>query len=163
MSAYLIALRLKNDSSIFELAIRFAFSGFSALAPIMLAAMYWRRATKWGVFSSAVWVLISLIFTWWLHESTMGIAPKPGQAPVQIYPELGNMFLRTPGGVTHFGYLSVVPMTLIAALTLWLVSLFTTPPSRATQLKFFPDFGDGPDDALSHRGESALSLAGKPK
>ncbi|HYE32211.1 MAG TPA: sodium:solute symporter family protein [Methylomirabilota bacterium] len=158
-AAYFIALALKDKEGIFNLAIRFAFSGFSALAPIMLAAMYWKRATKWGVFSAAVWVVIALIFTFWLHEHTMKIAPGPGQPPVQVFPGLGNLFLRTPGGVTHFGYLSVVPMTLIAGLILWVVSLFTAPPSAATIAKFFPSPQQGRRAALGQ--ESALSARAK--
>jgi len=37
--SYVIALALKEKANIFELAIRFAFSGFAALAPVMLAAL----------------------------------------------------------------------------------------------------------------------------
>ena len=44
--AYLIALQLKNKASIFELAIRFAFSGFAAMVPVMIAALYWRRSNN---------------------------------------------------------------------------------------------------------------------
>src|SRR4028119_835821 len=54
--AYLIALALKDKAGIFELAIRFAFSGFAALAPIMLAALFWKRSTKWGALAASLWV-----------------------------------------------------------------------------------------------------------
>lgn len=50
--AYLIAIELKDKAGIFELAIRFAFSGFAALAPIMLAALFWKRSTKWGALAA---------------------------------------------------------------------------------------------------------------
>ena len=52
--AYLIALELKDKAGIFELAIRFAFSGFAALAPVMLAALF-KRSTKWGALASVLW------------------------------------------------------------------------------------------------------------
>src|ERR1035441_9130078 len=44
--AYVIAL--VTPASIFELAVRFAFSGFAAMAPVMVAALFWKRSTKYG-------------------------------------------------------------------------------------------------------------------
>jgi SSS family solute:Na+ symporter len=43
--AYVIALYLKEKQGIFEIAIRFAFSGFAAMAPVMVAALFWKRST----------------------------------------------------------------------------------------------------------------------
>src|SRR5439155_27158970 len=40
--AYCVALITKTN--IFELAVRFAFSGFAAMAPVMLAALLWKRS-----------------------------------------------------------------------------------------------------------------------
>jgi ABC-type transport system involved in multi-copper enzyme maturation permease subunit len=57
---------------------------------------------------------------------------------VQIYPALGNMFLRGPTNVTVYGFLPVMPMVLISGLLMWLVSLATPPPSQATIDKYFP-------------------------
>ncbi|MEI7940773.1 MAG: sodium:solute symporter family protein, partial [Verrucomicrobiota bacterium] len=48
LAAYGIALELKAKQGIFEIAIRYAFSGFAALAPVMIAALFWKRSTKWG-------------------------------------------------------------------------------------------------------------------
>jgi Na+/proline symporter len=93
--AYLIALKLKDKAGIFELAVRFAFTGFAALAPVMVAALFWKRSNKWGALAAALWVLATMIFTWYLHNTTAGIAPQPGQPPVQIFPALGDLFLRT--------------------------------------------------------------------
>ncbi|RLT17516.1 MAG: sodium:solute symporter family protein [Planctomycetota bacterium] len=75
--SYLIALALKDKANIFELAIRFAFSGFAALAPIMLAAMFWKRSTKWGALASSVWVLACVLGNWYLTAASESIAPKP--------------------------------------------------------------------------------------
>lgn len=182
--AYVIALALKDKESIFDLAIRFAFSGFSALAPIMLAALFWKRSTKWGALAASVWVFVSVLGTWWIYEDSAKLLPPPpgqgsgarGQAsgaaaqapggagavgqsggshasvpgapvairrtgpppPVNIYPALGEMFQRSRTNVLIYGYLPVVPMTLIAALLMWLVSLVTPPPSRKTLDKYFP-------------------------
>jgi len=136
--AYLIAIQLKDKAGIFELAIRFAFSGFAALAPVMLAALFWRRSTKSGALVSVLWVVVALLGTFYLYETTVGLAPKPGQPSAQIFPALGNLFLRTPGNVTIYGYLPVMFMVLGSAAFMIIVSWLTPPPSRATIEKYFP-------------------------
>lgn len=181
--AYFIAIALKDEESIFELAIRFAFSGFASLAPVMLAALFWRRSTKWGALAASAWVMLAVLGTWWLHNYSEPFAPKPGPPPrpaaaapapgnpdapgqppsmaqpggpppagaagrpagppkppkpVQVFPELGDMFLRGPTVVTIYGYLPVMPMVLISALLMVVVSLMTKPPSQKTLEKYFP-------------------------
>ncbi|MFM7320318.1 MAG: sodium:solute symporter [Armatimonadota bacterium] len=87
--SYGIALLLKDKENIFDLAIRFAFSGFAALAPVMLAALFWKRSTKWGALASGVWVVFGVLASWWLTSITDAKAktyfapPKPrlGQGP----------------------------------------------------------------------------------
>ncbi len=59
--AYLVALYLKEKQGIFEIAIRFAFSGFAAMAPVMIAALFWKRSTKWGALASTLFVAATLI------------------------------------------------------------------------------------------------------
>src|SRR2546425_9170232 len=44
--AYAVALRAPE--TIFELAIQYAFSGFAALSPLLVAALFWKGSTKWG-------------------------------------------------------------------------------------------------------------------
>jgi SSS family solute:Na+ symporter len=58
--AYGIALYLKSKQGIFEIAIRFAFSGFAAMAPVMIAALFWKRSTKWGALASTLFVAATL-------------------------------------------------------------------------------------------------------
>lgn len=70
--AYLVALALKEKQGIFEIAIRFAFSGFAALAPVMVAALFWKRSTKWGALAATVFVAVTLI-----ASAFMQGAPKP--------------------------------------------------------------------------------------
>lgn len=53
VAAWIAAQELRHRVGIFELAVRFAFSGFAALAPIMIAALYWKRSTKWGALATA--------------------------------------------------------------------------------------------------------------
>ncbi len=138
VAAYLLALRLKDQVGIFELAIRFAFSGFAALAPVMIGALFWKRSTKWGVLAASLWVAASVLGTWSLHATTAAIAPGPGQPAVPIFPALGDLLLRTAGNVTVYGFLPVFPMVLGSAALVVLVSLATRPPSRATLERYFP-------------------------
>ncbi len=136
--AYLVALALKNQASIFELAIRFAFSGFAALAPVMLAALFWKRSTKWGALAASAWVFAAVLGIWVLQTLSDPIAPRAGEPPVQVFAALGDLFLRTPSTVTIFGYLPVMPMCLISGLLMVVVSLITRPPSTGTIDKYFP-------------------------
>jgi SSS family solute:Na+ symporter len=136
--AYLTALKLKDKAGIFELAVRFAFTGFAALAPVMVAALFWKRSNKWGALAAALWVAATMIGTWYLHSTTTGIAPKPGQPPVQIFPALGDLFLRTTGSVTMYGYLPVVFMCLGSTVLIWIVSLLTPAPRKTVIEKYFP-------------------------
>jgi Na+/proline symporter len=50
--AYVVALALKEKQGIFEIAVRYAFSGFAAMAPVMVAALFWRRSTQWGALAA---------------------------------------------------------------------------------------------------------------
>jgi SSS family solute:Na+ symporter len=133
--AYLIALI--TPESIFELAVRFAFSGFAAMAPVMIAALFWKRSTKFGALASTLWVAAWLLLTWYLQNLSDGGAPKPGQPPVVIFPALGHLFERTLANVTVFGFLPVVPMVLGSAACMIIFSLLTRPPSQATIQKYF--------------------------
>jgi len=133
--AYVIALI--TPESIFELAVRFAFSGFAAMSPVMIAALFWKRSTKWGALASTLWVAGWLILTWYLQRYSDPMIPKPGQPPVQIFPGLGDLFQRTIANVTIYGFLPVVPMVAGSALLMVLGSLFSRPPSQATIDKYF--------------------------
>jgi SSS family solute:Na+ symporter len=134
--AYLVAL--VTPESIFELAVRFAFSGFAAMAPVMIAALFWKRSTKYGALASTLWVAAWLVLIWYLQRISDGTAPKPGQPMVLIFPALGHLFERTTANVTVFGFLPVVPMVLGSAVLMILGSLLTPPPSRQTIEKYFP-------------------------
>jgi SSS family solute:Na+ symporter len=76
--AYLVALELKDKQGIFEIAIRYAFSGFAAMAPVMVAALFWKRSTKWGALAATVFVAATLIGTGFLQGKP---APAPGAPP----------------------------------------------------------------------------------
>jgi SSS family solute:Na+ symporter len=142
--SYALALTLYGQKSIFDLAIRFGFSGFSAMAPIMLAALFWRRSNKWGALAAVLWVIAGMAFLWWLQVHSDDLAPARGQPPVRIFPALGDLFLRTPVNVTIHGYMPV--MFLCLGSVFWMVvgSLLTRAPSARTLEKFVPvRAGDG--------------------
>jgi hypothetical protein len=84
-----------------------------------------------------------LFLTWYLQRISDGIAPRPGQPPALIFPALGHLFERTPGAVTVFGFLPVVPMVLGSALAMVFGSLLTRPPSQSTIDKYFKPQEEG--------------------
>jgi SSS family solute:Na+ symporter len=104
--AYLVALRVPQ--SIFDLAVQYAFSGYSALSPLVFAALFWKRSTKWGALAVALWTAFAVIYT-----------------------------ARTPGALAWYGLMPVVPMTLISCLLMVVVSLATRRPSRETIQRYF--------------------------
>ncbi len=138
-AACFIALKPKDKAGIFELAIRFAFTGFAALAPVMVAALYWKRSNKWGALAAMPWVIVTMAGNWCLHNFSASVAHTAGQPPVRIFPALGDLFLRTTGAVTMFDHLPVRFMRIGSALLMGIVSLLTPPPSRANIEKYFPN------------------------
>src|SRR5207248_10365209 len=53
---------LKAKQGIFEIAVRYAFSGFAAMAPVMVAALFWKRSTKWGALAATLFTAGCLIY-----------------------------------------------------------------------------------------------------
>jgi hypothetical protein len=87
--AYSIALYLKAKQGIFEIAIRFAFSGFAAMAPVMIAALFWKRSTKWGALASTLFVAGTLTTFAFLQgkPAPPPVAPaKPAVSQAQVRP-----------------------------------------------------------------------------
>lgn len=131
--AYIVAMRAPQ--SIFDLAVQYAFSGYSALAPLLVAALFWRGSTKWGALAVAAWALLAVIGV--AIFQALVPAPPPGRAAA-IWSVAGYEVLgRTPGGTTILGLLPVVPMVLISCLLMVVVSLVTRKPSAPTIEKYF--------------------------
>ena len=59
--------------------MRYAFSGFAAMAPIMVAALFWKRSTKWGALAATIFVAGFLLWT-----ALMQTGHKPGDILWQI-------------------------------------------------------------------------------
>jgi solute:Na+ symporter, SSS family len=105
IAAYLIALR--SPQSIFDIAVQYAFSGYAALSPLLIAALFWKRSTKWGALAVALWTAFAVLYT-----------------------------ARVPGALAWYGLMPVVPMTIGSALLMIVVSLSTRPPSAATVQRY---------------------------
>jgi len=123
--AYLIAL---GRPPIFDLAVTYAFSGFAALSPMMIAALFWKRSTKWALLANTLWVA-----AWVAFMVYAGQHYHPGD---RIWGEA--LYIGPTGNLSFFGFTAVVPMTLGAALLVVLVSLITAPPGRTTIDRYFP-------------------------
>lgn len=131
--AYTVALTY--PSSIFDIAVQYAFSGYAALSPLLFGALFWKRSTKWGALGTTVWVAASVIGV----AVFQTIVPAPAGPPVAIWQAGGlDLVSRTANGTAVLGLMPVVPMTLISALVLVTVSLATPPPSKTTVQRYFP-------------------------
>ncbi|HXC70432.1 MAG TPA: sodium:solute symporter family protein [Pyrinomonadaceae bacterium] len=131
--AYAVALRAPE--TIFELAIQYGFSGFAALSPLLIAALFWRGSNKWGALAATIWVALSVAFIAILQAVVP--APAPGPATILWAPGGAEVLSRTPGGTAVFGFMPVVPMVLISALLVIVVSLMTKKPSATTVARYF--------------------------
>jgi SSS family solute:Na+ symporter len=134
--AYAVALRAPE--SIFELAIQYAFSGFAALSPLLIAALFWRGSTKWGALAVAVWTISAVVAVAVFQSVVPAPAPPPSGGNLVIWAPGGTEVLaRTPGGTSVFGFLPVVPMVLGSALLMIFVSLATRKPKAETIARYF--------------------------
>ncbi|HEX8290613.1 MAG TPA: hypothetical protein VF570_02580, partial [Pyrinomonadaceae bacterium] len=131
--AYVVALRAPE--TIFEIAIQYAFSGFAAMSPLMVAALFWRGSTKWGALASTLWVALAVTAVAVFQQATP--APPPGP-PAVVWSVGGTELLaRTASGTSVYGFMPVVPMVLVSALLMFAVSKLTAKPSAATVAKYF--------------------------
>ena len=135
--AYAIAMRAPE--AIFDLAIQYAFSGFAALSPLLVAALFWRGSTKWGALASTVWTAAAVAAVAIFQAVVAAPAPSPGQNPNIVFWSLGGteILARTPGGTAVFGFMPVVPMVIISALLMIVVSRLTRKPTAATVERYF--------------------------
>ncbi len=105
-------LSLVASRSLFRLGV-WSFSGFAALLPLALAALFWRRSTRHGALAAVVSVIVL-----WVYFVARGWN-DPGY---------------TVGGT---GLMPVAVMLAVSSATLVLVSLVTRPPRREVLARFF--------------------------
>lgn len=116
MVAILIATYLLSrvtDRSIFKLGV-WCFTGFAALFPIVVAAVFWKRSTKWGAFASTVSVVVL-----WLYFISLG-------------------WKSADYTIADSGMMPVGVMVLVSAAAMIIGSLLSQPPRQETLERFFP-------------------------
>ena len=133
MFAYAVALRAPE--TIFELAIQYAFSGFAALSPLLVAALFWKGSTKWGALAVTLWTVVAVVAVALFQQAV----PAPAPGPPLMVLSLGSteVLARTPGGTAVFGFMPVVPMVFVSGLLMFIVSLVTNKPHQTTIAKYF--------------------------
>ena len=130
--AYLASLALMETASVFGLGI-WCFTGFTALFPIVFAALYWKRVTAVGVY--ACMAVTTGLWVYWFHQSGYGVDK-------------------------HFlilGMLPVASLTLASAAALVIGSLCSKAPEARLVNRFFPRSNDsnrsrGSNDRRSRQG-----------
>jgi Na+/proline symporter len=134
--AYVIALRIPQ--SIFDVATQYAFAGYSSLVPLLVAALFWKGSTRWGALASTLWTAAAVMAIAAIQTT---IPPPPPGNEITVW-ALGDQSIVTRGAAGTFvlGFLPVVPMTLISALLMIVVSMTTqsfATPGRATLARYF--------------------------
>ena len=108
-------LSLVSNRGIFDLGV-WCFSGFSGLTPLVIAALYWRRATRVGAIASVLAVVVSWTVLFVMDSLAMG------------------------EGYGEFLVGGVMPVTWIflsSALAMVVGSLLSTPPDADHLRRFF--------------------------
>ncbi len=124
------AIALWAPANIFSLATQYGFSGYAALSPLVFAAIFWKRSTKWGALAVALWAAGSVIATA-IFQAVVA-APPPGQSLAVVSVGGLDVVSRTGTGTAVLGFAPVMPMVIVSVLLMWVVSVLTTPPSAAT-------------------------------
>ncbi len=106
-------LSLVSDRSIFKLGI-WSFTGFAALFPVVAAALFWKRSTKYGALASTLSVVAL-----WIYFFCRG-----RQSPDHTLGDTGVM--------------PVAVLLLVSTLSMLVVSLLTRAPDQPVIEKFFP-------------------------
>jgi len=107
-AAYLIAMRAPQ--SIFDLAVQYAFTGYAALVPLLVGALFWRRSTKWGALAVALWTAFIVLGVAVFQSSVP--APPPGREVVAWTLGGVTVLSRVANGTLIFGLLPVVAATI---------------------------------------------------
>jgi solute:Na+ symporter, SSS family len=110
-------LSLVTTRSIFKLGV-WCFTGFAALFPVVVAAVFWKRSTKWGAFASTL--TVAVLWTWFVIHGWKSAD-------------------YTIGGT---GIMPVAVILLASTAAMIGGSLLSRPPDRETLAKFFPQEGE---------------------
>jgi SSS family solute:Na+ symporter len=134
ITAVAYAIALQAPAAIFDLAVQYAFAGYSALSPLLWAAVFWKGSTKWGALAVTSWTALAVTAV----AVFQALVPPPSGPPRAVLEAFGlELVTRTAAGTAVLGLLPVVPMVLVSALLMWAVSLLTRKPSQATLARYF--------------------------
>ena len=139
VTVFAYVLAMNAPESIFELAVQYALSGYAALSPLLIAALFWRRSTRWGALAVALWTAAAVAAIAVFQASVP--APAPGRSVVALAAGGIDIVTRTPGGTAVLGFMPVVPMVLGSAALMVLVSLLTRRPGASTLARYFSELG----------------------
>jgi len=118
-------LSLGNLRSVFAMGV-WCFSGFSALFPIVLAALYWRGLSAGGAIAGILAAIVSWCYLF--YQGTQVPIAEGG---------LSKYVVHLPIGGESYEIMPVVVMLASSAIVMVLVSLMTPKPNEATLSKFF--------------------------
>jgi Na+/proline symporter len=109
-----------------------------------VAALFWRSSTKWGALASTIWVALSVLAIAVLQNAVP--APAGGRSVVVLSLAGVEVITRGTSGALVFGFLPVVPMTIVSAALMIGVSWLTpaSRPDRTTLDRYFPADGGSP-------------------
>ena len=133
--AYVIALQVPQ--SIFDIATQYAFAGYAALSPLLVAALFWKGSTKWGALAATLWTAAAVAFV--AVVQTTIPAPPPG-TEIAVWTVGGTpVITRAAAGMMVAGFLPVVPITIVSALVMIVASALTpgSRPGRMTLERYF--------------------------
>jgi SSS family solute:Na+ symporter len=131
--ALTFCLSLVSNRSIFKLGT-WSFTGFTALFPIVVAALYWKRSTKYGALAAVVTVAVT-----WIYFFVQGWE-NPGY---------------TVGGS---GLMPVAVMLAASTFAMVAGSLLTSAPDDFVLQKFFPSDGFMSTDRIKPKSEEVGSF-----
>ncbi len=120
---------------VFTLGV-WTFSGFSALFPLVFAALYWKRLTKAGAYACVIAAITLWGYLFWKSDFA---------AIANFTVNFGGgqfVSLTQPGQRIETGVIQTQPvmvMVLGSTLAMILVSLVTKPPRREVLDRFFPE------------------------
>ena len=120
-------LSLGNVRSVFAMGV-WCFSGFSALFPIVFAALYWRGLTAAGAICGVLAAIAS-----WIYLFIQGTNVPIEQGGLSKY------VIHLPIGGESYEVMPVVAMLLCSLITMVVVSLITPKPKPETLAKFFAE------------------------
>ncbi len=121
-ATYLLSLVVNR--SIFNISV-WAFTGFAAMFPVVAAAIFWKRSTKYGAYAS----ILSVVALWLYFF-------------IKLFPKREET-------IGDAGLMPVAIILIVSAAAMVIGSLLTQPPSKTTLEKFFPEEGAVAPDAKS--------------